>query len=411
MRAGSASASALDRGRPAADGNEVRTRLSGLLLLISLSAVACGCGAPARSGSEVLEDPESFDAFPLYSLGDSFGEASLEIVRRRPGFVEFVYGSGPPVLVHVWPGCVRNPYLRPGVLVEGSAFERTLLLRGATAYVFEGGRRLEIPTRGATVVLRARDLSEARRAARQLEGVNTPLEKDELLPAVEPTQTTAGCEGHDPEAEEVAAELKAALSGASQTPPTIVGCGRSLAVARTGGVDDAHDCAGFFDPAEGLDWCVLSRGDDVLAATVAGSCEAAVRRGASSQPLSEAATLRWGVQARAACEPHLARVADVLAGLDQDRVVADLSYVWEVMGGWESDVLGDLHALPGASTEAAEILTLYDARVATIEAAVDEYHAGGQEHALATLRQLEAEAPDLVARFEAIGAAVCAPPW
>jgi hypothetical protein len=168
---------------------------------------------------------------------------------------------------------------------------------------------------------------------------------------------------------------------------------------------------GFVDPAEGLQWCALSRTDDLLAATVAGSCEAAVASGASSRPFREVATLRWGVRARPAWEPHLAQVPEVLAGLDQARVTTDFSYVWEVMSAWEADVFADLRTVPDASAEAEEIRALYDERIRAIEAAVAEYHAGGEEDALATLQRIEDATPELVARFEAVGAGACAPPW
>src|SRR5687767_9247936 len=98
----------------------VRIPVAGYLLVASLAALACACGAAPRSGAGELEDHAAFKDFPLYALGDSFDGAALNSVRRRPGYVEFTYGSDPPLLVQVWPGCVRTPLLRPGVLVEGA---------------------------------------------------------------------------------------------------------------------------------------------------------------------------------------------------------------------------------------------------------------------------------------------------
>jgi hypothetical protein len=386
----------------------VRACLSALLFL---AVVACGCGAVQGPGSAELADPVSFEDFPLYDLGDEFAGAPLEAVRSRPGFVEFAYGSEPRVLVQIWPACVRNPLLRPGVLVEGHRLERELALRGARAYVFEGGRRLEVAIRGATVVIRAGDLREARRAARELEGVNNPLERGDRLPRADAAEVSASCAANDPEATRVAAALEDALAADGQPPPTIVGCGRSLAVERTEEVDDAHECVGFFDPQNGLVWCVLSAEETVLAGTVAGSCEAAAVGGTGRRPLSDPATLEWGVRAEAACQKWLAAVPGVLASLDQERMQTDLSYVWEVMRSWEVDVIAELRALPSASAEVEELLALYEARAAKIDAAVAEYHAGGTEDALATLRRVEDEAPDLVARFETVGAGACAPHW
>jgi hypothetical protein len=386
----------------------VPLRLAALLLL---AALACGCGAAPGPGSEEVSDPAAFEDFPLYDIGDAFEDTPLESVSRRPGYVEFRYGSDSRLLLQIWPGCVRNPMLREGVLLEGARIEQELRLRGATVYVFEGGGRVEIPTRGATIVVRTHGLREAKLAVQALEGVNNPLERNDPLPAAKPTQVSTPCSANDPEASEIAGALEAALAEGAQSPPTIIGCSRSLAVSRTGEFEDAHDCAGFFDPDEALQWCALSRADDPLAATVAGSCETAVSSGASSQPFSEEATLRWGVRARAVCEPHLALVAEAIAAMDQERVATDLSYVWEVMGGWEADVVADLRTVPAPSAEAEELLALYEERIQAIDAAVAEYHAGGQDDALATLRRIEDATPELVRRFEAVGAPACAPPW
>jgi hypothetical protein len=381
-----------------------------LALLCVAAAAASGCGSAAGPATGTLDDPEAFEDFPLYDLGDEFEGAPLEAARSRPGFVEFAYGSEPRVLVQVWPACVRNPLLRPEVLLEGHRLERELMLRGARAYVFEGGRRLEVATREATVVIRAADLREARRAARALEGVNNPLERGDQLPPADAVEVSASCAANDQEATGVAAALEDALAADGQPAPTIVACGRSLAVERTDEVDDAHECVGFFDPHNGLAWCVLSAEETVLAGTIAGSCEAAAG-GVDRKPLAEPATLGWGVQAEAACQKWLAAVPGVLASLDQERVQTDLSYVWEVMRLWEVDVIAELRALPSASAEVEELLALYEARAAEIDAAVAEYHAGGTEDALARLQGVEDETPELVARFEAVGAGACAPHW
>jgi hypothetical protein len=391
----------------------MRIPVGTLVLVAALAALACGCGAVPRGEAGQIADPKEFKGFPLYAPGDSFEGASLELVRPRPGFVEFTYGSEAPLLVQVWPGCVRNPLLRPGVLVEGSAFERKIFVRGATAYVFEEGTRLELPLRDATVVIRASDLREAREAARSLEGVNNPLKQDERLPAavVNPRPPFRTCRMNDPEAVRVAAALKEALAADGQPAPPIVQCGRSLAVARGDGIDDAHDCFSGAEGGEASSWCVLSRGEDLAAGTLALTCEAAVRQGAVGRPLSEAASVGWSLRARTACEPHLAHVPEVIASLDQDRLNTDFSYVWEVMGAYEAAVVADLRALPAPPAEVEEILVLYEERIAAIQAAVDQYHAGGEEEGLAALRSIELETPQLVARFETLGAPACAPPW
>jgi hypothetical protein len=383
----------------------VHTRIGALLLL---AVLAGGCGAAPGGGSGELEDPSEFRDFPLYALGEDFDGAPLESVRRRPGFVEFAYGSE-PLLVQVWPSCVRNPLLRAGALVEGSRFERELAVRGTTAYVYDGGTRIEVATEGATVVVRARDLRQARHAVRALEGVNTALERGDALPSARESEEL--CSRDDDVAGAVAQALDETLAADGDEGVRVVECGRSLAVARTDDVDDAHDCVGVMPDNTGRPWCVISHGDVVLSESMALSCEAAAQQGAVAQAFHDGATLRWGLRAQAACEPHLAQVPEVLAGLDQERMVTDLSYVWDVMGSFEADVVADLRALPDASTETDELLALYDARLAKIDAAVAEYQAGGQADALAALRRVEDETPDLVARFEAVGAPACAPAW
>jgi hypothetical protein len=246
-----------------------------------------------------------------------------------------------------------------------------------------------------------------------LEGVNNPLQQDDRLPAaaVRPTPPFKTCRMNDPEAVPVAEALKEALAADGQPAPEIVQCGRSLAVARADGVDDAHDCFSGASGGEASSWCVLTEGENLAAGTLALSCEAAVRQGSVARPLRDKGSVGWGVQARAVCEPRLAEVPEVIASLDQDRLIADLSYVWAVMGEHEASLVAELRALPAPPPEAAEILALYESRIATIEATVAHYHAGAEEEALATFRRLEEEAPELLARFEALGAGACAPPW
>jgi hypothetical protein len=383
----------------------MRARLAGSLLLCLLAA---GCGAaPGHSPGE-LQGFESFETFPLYALGESFQDAQLQAAHQRPGYVEFLYEPEPRVSVQVWPGCVRTPLLRPGVLIEGEAFERTLSIREAPAYAFDGGRRLELPLEGATVVVRADTQRTARQAAGELAGVNHSLAREDPLPGVDPEQTTAGCLAFDPEAPLIEAELTEALG---LQGPVMVGCGRSVAVARTDGIDDAHDCFTGTAGGEPSFWCVLSRGDELAAGAMALSCEEAQRLEAVARPLKDLGTLGWGVRAGNVCEPHLARVAEVIAGIDQERSISDLSYVWEVMGAFEAELVADLRSVSVPSAEAEEVLALYDARIQAIRAAVNRYHAGQRRKALADLRDVESRASELVARLTALGASHCAPPW
>jgi hypothetical protein len=224
---------------------------------------------------------------------------------------------------------VRTPLLRQGVLVEGESYERTIVVRRAAAYAFDAGRRLDVPLEGATVVVRAHTRRAAREAAGALEGVNNSLTREDPLPGVDPERTTAGCSVFDDEAPLIEASLEEALG---LEGPHLLECGRSLSVARTEGIDDAHDCVTGTAGGEPSFWCVLSRGKELVAGAMAQSCEAAVLAGAVDRPLSETATLGWGSLAGSLCEPHLARVPEVIASMAGQRAVHDLSYVWEVMG-------------------------------------------------------------------------------
>jgi hypothetical protein len=141
-----------------------------LPVLALLVALACGCGSAQAPAAEEDFDPAAFEDFPLYDVGQSFEDAPLASVSRRPGYVEFRYGSDSRLLLQIWPGCVRNPLLRQGALLEGHRVEGQLLLREATVYVLEGGSRVEVPTEGATVVVRAEGPEDAKQAVEALEG-------------------------------------------------------------------------------------------------------------------------------------------------------------------------------------------------------------------------------------------------
>jgi hypothetical protein len=258
------------------------------------------------------------------------------------------------------------------------------------------------------VVVRAQTWRDARRAVKALEGVNNSVERDDPLPGVSPERVEPGCGAFDPEARVIEAQLKEALG---LQGPGLLRCGRSLSIARTNRIDDVHDCFSGRAGGEASFWCVLSRGDVLAAGAMAFSCEEAQRVEAVAQPLEDLGTLGWGVLAGNLCEPHLARVPELIAGLDQERMVADLSYVWEVMGAYEAELVADLRSVHVPAGGAEEVLALYEARIEAITAAVDQYHAGRREAALAELQRIQDSTPELTARLTALGAAQCAPPW
>ena len=71
----------------------------------------------------------------------------------------------------VWAACERNP------MASGPELEREgpLEIRGVPGYFFEGGRRLELSTGTATVVIFATGRDSALSAANALEGINNQV--------------------------------------------------------------------------------------------------------------------------------------------------------------------------------------------------------------------------------------------
>ena len=143
--------------------------------------------------------PATFDAFALLSPGEKFEDRPLKgIVRRAeldpgapPGrkprganYVSFHYDAGcgnrisdidgatiyacdDPLEIQIWPACERN------LSSYGKSLPRDeLVVRGTPAALFERGRRLEIYTDDATVVIFGQDTDEVMRAAASLKSVN-----------------------------------------------------------------------------------------------------------------------------------------------------------------------------------------------------------------------------------------------
>lgn len=153
-----------------------------------------------------LAEAETFDGFALYSVGVSFEGVPLTAIHRRldapdsdmpadarprgANWVSFLYASGCEpaedhglackelLEVQVWPACERNLSVYPPGLAE------TASVRGVPAATFEDGRRLEVYTGDATVVIFGEDVGQVSRAAKTLEPVNgAPLEAGAGLPA------------------------------------------------------------------------------------------------------------------------------------------------------------------------------------------------------------------------------------
>jgi hypothetical protein len=173
-----------------------------VVLLLSLVGVAAVIGVARATGDGKPNPPRStfsvaqaraLREFPVYSAGDSVDGYPLVAVLRNVGggsnFVSFIYGDcvasgergcAPPAEVQVWPACVRNISLYDPEL--SPAFERSEV-RGAPAFVFEEGHRLEIQTGESTVVVFGKSPELVDHVATRLRGVNLPVQAAERLPA------------------------------------------------------------------------------------------------------------------------------------------------------------------------------------------------------------------------------------
>lgn len=159
---------------------------------LASTGVAGARQAPPR-GTFDLTRAEAFTGFPLYSAGASVDGYALTAVLRRndaADYVSFVYGDcvvesdtgcAPPVEIQVWPACKRHFALYETGLAGLPSGERTTV-RGAPAALFDGGRRLELQTGRATVVVFAGSLAATLRVASALRGVNVATQAAASLP-------------------------------------------------------------------------------------------------------------------------------------------------------------------------------------------------------------------------------------
>jgi hypothetical protein len=171
-----------------------------VVLVLGVAGVAAVIGVARATGDGKPNPPRStfsvaqaraFRDFPVYSAGDSVDGYPLVAVLRNPAanYVSFIYGDcvasgergcAPPAEVQVWPACVRNIALYDPQL--GPEFERREV-RGAPAFVFEQGHRLEVQTGESTVVVFGKSPELVGHVAAQLRGVNLPVQAAERLPA------------------------------------------------------------------------------------------------------------------------------------------------------------------------------------------------------------------------------------
>jgi hypothetical protein len=176
------------------------------VLLAALAALAAAVGGSvwrvqAAAGDQPGDAPkstfsvaeaQSFSRFPLYDAGPlALGLRRVAVLRRDDGpadYVSFVYGDcaaqdgtgcAPPAEIQVWPACVRNLslYREPDTPSGEQA-----AVRGVPAAFFEEGRRLELQTGRATVVVFARSRGDALELAGLLRGVNVTVGPGQRLP-------------------------------------------------------------------------------------------------------------------------------------------------------------------------------------------------------------------------------------
>ena len=424
-----------------------------LLLIPALALAGCQGDEPrgtAAAGNYSLAQAREFEDFPLYAPGEAFDDFPLTAVVRqfnnapdappvRENYVDFIYGScdtsaggcAPPLSVQVWAACERNPMAYGPELEREGPFE----IRGVPGYFFEGGRRLELSTGTATVVIFATGRDSALSAANALEGVNNQVAAGAPLPPPAYATQQGGiisvipCAYEDPtqrveqdpaKATAVAAALDSALAKGAERGDNksvrSVECFRSGALEAMASVDDVHTCAIVWADGSGKSWCVFSSGKDLVASTLPTSCEEA---GAGSPlepaepPPAEAvvgdAALAWGAHAEAACGPWREKQMEALAGLDPDLLYEDLSYIWFVQRPYEAGIVRDLRVIPGRTRVARRAVRLYERRLGFIDEGLSAWQQGKERRALSRFDSAQALSLPLSRLFEAIQASACEP--
>jgi hypothetical protein len=184
-------------------------RLIGLTIAASLVAALVAVvghgGAPPMytvelKGNSSLAKAQAFSRYPLYYPGLEVGGYRLAAVDRQVGpgaapdeggvdRVSFFYGScqiradvdggscTAPLELQIWPGCYRNPAAYPNLKPQES-----LNIRGAPAYLYENGSRLEVTTGRVTAVFFGESRDLLLEAAESLRGVNVSLSPTAELP-------------------------------------------------------------------------------------------------------------------------------------------------------------------------------------------------------------------------------------
>ena len=172
-----------------------RRTLAGLATALLLAPVGCVQREGAADPSKLLATAESFERHRLYHLGSSFEGLPLTAAPDARGGpasgsqgVDFIYGTcdpgggpfdeggcAPPLSVQTWSACERY------IALLADPYRRTKVRSVPAAYI-DGDTRLELQTGELTVVIFARTLDQARRAAKALRSLDGRIAPAEELP-------------------------------------------------------------------------------------------------------------------------------------------------------------------------------------------------------------------------------------
>jgi hypothetical protein len=196
-----------------------------------------------------------------------------------------------------------------------------------------------------------------------------------------------------------------------------VECFRSGEIEPMLAVEDAQTCAITWADGSNTSWCVFSSGGHDYASSLPLSCEEAAGGNlleAAKPPPAEIAVgdeeLAWGAHANAACGPWREKQRQAIAGLDEDVLVRDLSYIWFALRPFEAGIVRDLRVIPGRTGMARRAVSLYERRLAAIDAGLSAWQAGKKRRALARFDRAEELKRPLSQALANLHADVCSPP-
>jgi hypothetical protein len=163
-------------------------------LLIALLLTGCGDDeTDAETSAGLLAGAQEFKHYLLFSVGSSFEGLPLVAAPDADGGpastgagVDFIYGTckppageggcAAPLSVQVHSACARPP------IEKLSIPYRKVTLRGVPAALVDGDPRVELQTGEVTVVLFARTMARARRAAMALRSLDGRVRPADALP-------------------------------------------------------------------------------------------------------------------------------------------------------------------------------------------------------------------------------------